>query len=132
MTSACKEPVHADIAQRMVALLETADISVVLDMLAPDALLWHNSDKLDVDAAEGIALVAGLAALVRDVRVDVVDEHDVPGGFVQRYVIRGTVRATGLPLAAHHCIFVRVSAGRVERIDEYVDPTFLTQLGVET
>jgi|RhiMethySRZTD1v2_1073278.scaffolds.fasta_scaffold327799_2 ketosteroid isomerase-like protein len=34
------------------------------------------------------------------------------------------------PLAAHHCIVVRTADAGIVRIDEYVDPTLLAQLGV--
>jgi hypothetical protein len=83
-----------------------------------------------MDAREGIARVAGLHALVDDVRVDVMQAAPLPGGWFQRIVLRGTVRASGRELAAHNCAVIHLSDGRITRIDEYVDPTMLAQLGV--
>jgi hypothetical protein len=122
-------PIEA-VADRLVAMLETGQPSEVLDHVAPGALLWHNDGKGEIDAVAGIEAVVGLHQLVADVRVEVLDQFPLPDGFGLRYVLRGTVRQSGTPLAAHHCIFVRTDGGRITRIDEYVDPTLLTQLGL--
>jgi hypothetical protein len=114
----------------LVALLETGSATDVIACLAPGALLWHNDDKHDVDAVAGVEAVVGLHALVDDVRVEVVERTALPGGFLQRYVIHGTVKSTGASLAAHHCIVVRTDGALIDRIDEYVDPTLTTQLGL--
>jgi ketosteroid isomerase-like protein len=111
-------------------LLESGDPAAALACLAPDAVLWHNSDKQDVDAGAGFAAVTGLHELVDDVRVEVLERAALPDGFLQRYVIRGTVLASGAPLAADHCIFVRTDGALIIRIDEYVDPTLTLQLGL--
>jgi ketosteroid isomerase-like protein len=114
----------------LVGLLETGAATEALACLAPGAVLWHNSDKQDVDARAGFAAVTGLHALVEDVGVEVLERAALPDGFLQRYVIRGRVKASGAPLAAHHCIFVRTDGALITRIDEYVDPTLTAQLGL--
>jgi ketosteroid isomerase-like protein len=83
-----------------------------------------------MDAAEGIARVAGLHELVDAVRVDVLQLEPVSTGWMQRIVLRGTVRASGQQLEAHNCAVVHLADERITRIDEYVDPTMLRQLGV--
>lgn len=110
--------------------LETGTPDDAVALLAPGAVLWHNDDKVEMDAAEGIARVAGLHDLVADVQVDVVQLEPVSCGWFQRIVLRGVVRSTGSELAAHNCAVIHVSDERITRIDEYVDPTMLTQLGV--
>lgn len=112
--------------------LESGSPGHVLGLLAPGAVLWHNDDKREMNAADGVARVKGLHDLVAGVRVDVVELAAFGDGWLQRLVLRGTVRATGRELAAHNCAVIRVRAdGRISRIDEYVDPTMLSQLGVE-
>jgi ketosteroid isomerase-like protein len=101
-----------------------------LAVLAPGALLWHNADKFEMDAAEGIRRVAGLHELVDDVHVDVIHSEAMSTGWFQRIVLRGRVRGSGRDLAAHNAAVIRLSGDRITRIDEYVDPTMLVQLGV--
>jgi len=111
--------------------LESGSPDEAIAMLAPGATLWHNDDKVDMDAAEGIERVRGLHELVDGVRVEVVQLEQLSTGWFQRIVLHGTVRASGHALAAHNCALISLGDdGRITRIDEYVDPTFLTQLGV--
>jgi ketosteroid isomerase-like protein len=113
------------------AALESGAPDDAIEQLADGAVLWHNDDKVEMDAAEGIARVAGLHMLVDGVRVEVVQVVPLPNGWFQRIVLRGRVRASGSELAAHNCAVVTLSDdGRISRIDEYVDPTFLAQLGL--
>lgn len=110
--------------------LESGSPDAATAFLAPGAVLWHNDDKVEMDAVEGIGRVTGLHALVDDVRVDVVQLEQVSTGWLQRIVLRGTVRSSGRELAAHNCAMIHDSDGLITRIDEYVDPTMLDQLGV--
>jgi ketosteroid isomerase-like protein len=112
------------------AALESGRSDDAATHLAPGAVLWHNDDKTEIDAAEGIARVAGLHALVDNVRVEIVDAAPLANGWFQRIVLRGMVKSTKGELAAHNCAFIALMDGRITRIDEYVDPTFLAQLGL--
>ena len=48
-----------------------------------------------------------------------------------RFTVRGTVRSSGAALEARNCVFVELDdAGKVTRMDEYVDPTLRQQLGL--
>jgi ketosteroid isomerase-like protein len=117
--------------QALNAALESGAPEGAIEQLADGAVLWHNDDKVEMDAAEGIARVAGLHELVDAVRVEIVQGLPLPNGWFQRIVLRGTVRAGGRELAAHNCAVVTLSDdGRISRIDEYVDPTLLAQLGL--
>jgi hypothetical protein len=123
-------PASDELGTRLVELLERGDASAIIERLAPGAVLWHNDDKRAIDAVTGVEAVAGLHALVAGVSVEVVERAPLPDGFLQRYVIRGTVKSTGATLALHHCVVVRTDGTRITRIDEYVDPTLASQLGL--
>ena len=111
--------------------LESGSPDEALAMLAPGAVLWHNDDKVEMDAAEGIARVKGLHDLLEDVKVEIVQLERFSAGWFQRIVLHGTVRSSGQPFAAHNCALIHLADdGRITRIDEYVDPTMLAQLGV--
>jgi hypothetical protein len=119
-----------DALRALNAALESGSPEVVIRFVAPRAVLWHNDDKVEMDAVEGVGRVAGLHGLVDGVRVDVVQLEPISTGWLQRIVLRGRVRATGHELAAHNCAVVHLTDGLITRIDEYVDPTMLAQLGV--
>jgi hypothetical protein len=109
--------------------LRSGEIDGVLGYLAPGAIVWHNDDKVEMDAAENMKRVPGLHQLVDGLEVDVVQLAPTPSGWFQQFVLRGTVRSTGNAFAAHNCAVVHVAGGLITRIDEYVDPTFGAQLG---
>jgi hypothetical protein len=123
-------PTWERLADATVAILETGDPEVLRRHLAPGAVLWHNSDDTAVDAAEAVGSVSGLHGLVDGVHVEILQRAPLPDGFLQRFVVRGTVRSTGGPLAAHNCVVATTADGRITRMDEYVDPTFEAQLGL--
>ena len=120
----------ASITDALVEAFASGDPPVLGARMAPGALLWHNSDKVEGDAVEGFGGIVGLHQLVDGLHVEVVQHELLTTGELARFVVRGTVRATGTPLAAHNCVVFTVEDGRVTRLDEYVDPTFGAQLGV--
>lgn len=114
----------------VVGSLESGDPSDVAPIIAPGAVVWHNDDGVDMPAAEAFARVPHLHALVEGLRVEVISHDATRDGLVARIELRGTVRATGASLRARHCVFLAVEDGRLARLDEYIDPTFSTQLGL--
>lgn len=118
------------ITDALVEAFASGDPAVLSARMAPGAVLWHNTDKVEGDAAEGFGGIVGLYQLVDGLHVEVVQHEALPAGELARFVVRGTVRATGAPLAAHNCVVLTIEDGRVTRLDEYVDPTFGAQLGV--
>jgi hypothetical protein len=126
-------PEPGEVPRAVRALNEALESGVpepAIEMLAQGALLWHNDDKVEMDAASGIRRVRGLHELVDDVRVDVLQSEPLSTGWFQRIVLRGRVRASGGDLAAHNCAVIHLSRERITRVDEYVDPTMQDQLGV--
>ena len=111
------------------AALRSASVDDVIDHLAPGAVVWHNDDKVEIDAVENMKRLPGLHQLVDGVDVDVLQLEPLDSGWLQRFVLRGTVRSTGGALAAHNCVVVHLADGLITRIDEYVDPTLGAQLG---
>ena len=111
------------------AALRSASVDDVIDHLAPGAVAWHNDDKIEIDAVENMKRLPGLHQLVDGVDVEVLQSEPLESGWLQRFVLRGTVRSTGNALAAHNCVVVHLADGLITRIDEYVDPTLGTQLG---
>jgi ketosteroid isomerase-like protein len=89
--------------------------------MAPGCINWHNTDKQEVPAV-GFGGAATLTAVVENLRADIVQDQEFPGGRLIRLVIRGSVRSTGRELAAHNCIVLTTTESGITRIDDYVDP----------
>jgi ketosteroid isomerase-like protein len=111
-----------EVTDALIASLEKADPDVLLPHLAPDAVVWHNHDRVEVDARENFAAVTMLHQMASGIQVDVVRRAPLPDGFVLQFVLRGTVNTNKKPLEMHNCIVATCDDGKISRIDEYVDP----------
>jgi ketosteroid isomerase-like protein len=111
------------------AALEGRDPDAFVAVLAPGATVWHNHDRTEVDARDNMAAIAMLSQIVDGLAIDHPLLAPIDGGFVLRFVTRGTVKANGKPFEMHNCLIVTTTDdGLVSRLDEYVDPTVGAQL----
>ena len=117
-------------ALAVLEVLATGDPGAADHVLDPDAVLWHNDGSGEVPARHGFAGARAIHEIVEGLQVDVLLAEPIPGGAVMRFEVRGQVRSTGRELRACNCMFATVVEGRLTRIDEYIDPTFTTQLGL--
>ncbi len=113
-----------------VAILDGQDPSDFTELLAADAVVWHNNDGVDLPAGDSLAGIAMLRSLVDDLTAHVISEDVVPTGVVARIELRGTVKSSGNAFCARLADFFTVVDGRLTRIDEYVDPSIRVQLGL--
>ena len=119
-----------EVALAVLDVLATGNPHAADHVLADDAVLWHNDGNGEAQAAEGFAGASGLHQIVEDLTVEVLLAEPLPTGAVLRFEVHGTVRGTGGQLCARNCMFATVVDGRITRVDEYLDPTFLAQLGL--
>jgi hypothetical protein len=96
--------------------------------LAPGAIVWHNYDRVEVDAVANMAAIDTFGKIVGDVKFTTIRIASISDGFVLQFVMRGTVTASGKPFEMHNVIIVATADGKIARIDEYVDPTVGAQL----
>jgi ketosteroid isomerase-like protein len=106
---------------------ETGDRSRWEALFASGCVNWHNSDKLEVPAA-GFGGAGALQMLLADTACDVIQDVTFENGALIRIVVRGTVRANGKAFEAHNAIVLTTNSSGIVRIDDYVDPTFGSQL----
>ena len=116
------------IAAALHAALETGDTRALADRCAEDMVVWHNSDRTDLGKDAALERISALTRVADGVTVEVVRLAETDFGFVDQIVLRGTFRATGSRLELHNCMLVTVDGGRVERVDEYVDPNVTSQV----
>ena len=106
---------------------ETGDRSQWEALFAPGCVNWHNSDRREVPAA-GFGGAGALQALLADCDCEVVQDVTFEQGALIRIVVRGRVRANDKPFEAHNAIVLTTNAEGITRIDDYVDPSFGSQL----
>ena len=120
---------HA-LLQHIVQMLEAGDPALMEGAAGPEAVVWHNDDGGEIPAIAAFEGARRLRELVDDLRVEVVRELPIEGGLVAQLELTGTVKASGAELRARNCMFLFEHDGKVQRIEEYVDPTFGAQIGV--
>ena len=89
-------------------------------LYADDVVVWHNHDGLEQDKAANLRTLAWVVANIDGFRYEDVRRSATDDGFVQQHVARGTNRR-GEPVEMPACIVVRIDAGRIIRLDEYLD-----------
>jgi ketosteroid isomerase-like protein len=96
--------------------------------MAPRAVVWHNHDRLEVDAIDNMAGIGMLGKIVHDAKFKTVRLTALPDGFLLQFVLRGIVTSSGKPFEMQNVVIITTAGGRITRIDEYVDPTVGAQL----
>ena len=88
--------------------------------LAPDVRVWHGFDGIAHDRDAIMASFANLVSTFPERRFEDIRRQPTPTGFVQQHVM--VVRtADGRALAWPVCVVVRIEAGVIVRLDEYID-----------
>lgn len=109
------------LAKRFFDCVEAGDIDGLVACYAPDAKIWHNTDRLEQGPEDNRKTLAGMATRILD-RVYADRRLEVfPGGFVQQHVLQGTRKHDGVRLELPACIVCAVKDGKVTRLDEYFD-----------
>ncbi len=109
------------VAVRFFAAIERGDIAAVDEIYAPDAVIWHNTDRTEKSREQNLAMLAWAVENVARLRYEDVRLEPIAGGFVERHVVRGTEKASGRELVLPAVVVCRVEGGRITRLDEYFD-----------
>ncbi len=120
---------HPNIAllDRIVAAAEAGDASDLVDVYAPDAVIWHNHDLKETTVQQNGRLLEAMGRWVSDRRYTERRATAFEGGAVQQHVLRGTRVSTGEEIALHACVVITVADGRITRLDEYIDSAEASQ-----
>ena len=109
------------------AVTRAGDAEALQAISEPDAVAWHNYDDREVDVVHSGRTLRWLHRTMPDVAWIDVAVRPLSTGFVWQAILTGT--ASGAPVHAHTCMVVTVSSnGKVQRTDEYLDPTALRAL----
>ena len=104
------------------------DPTVAGAWLAGNAIIWHNTDGIELTVEAFLGGMKAVADLVPVRRVEVI-RRDVFADFcVQQQAIVG-LNSQNRPVRILTCIVCRFAVdGKIERIDEYLDSAALAQL----
>lgn len=108
-----------DLGDRLVAAIAAGDAQTVRSIYAPDATIWHNFDQRDQSVDENLATLADLHRRASNLRYTEIRRAVTSDGFVQQHVLTGDARGGALSMPA--MIRFYVTAGRITRLEEYLD-----------
>ena len=109
------------LAKRFFDCVEAGDIDGLVACYAPDAKIWHNTDRLEQVPEDNRKTLSGMVTRITD-RVYADRRVEVfPTGFVQQHVLQGTRVQDGVRVELPACIVCEVKNGLITRLDEYFD-----------
>jgi uncharacterized protein len=120
-------PDALELGNRLFEAIGSGDLGAVREVYAPTVRVWHNFDRVEQSLDENLRVLAWLVKNVSGLRYEQVRRQRTESGFVQEHVLRGTAPG-GESLEVAACLVCRVEAGRVTRIDEYLDSAQLAPL----
>ena len=116
-----------EVAHRLIASIEAGDIDIARDCFADNVVIWHNNDGIEQTYDENSRTLSWVIHTVSDRRYEEIRRQETSMGFVQQHVLRGTTRS-GKLLELPACIVCTVVAGKITRLDEYLDSAQTTVL----
>ena len=116
-----------DVADRLFAAIEAGDLDAVRALYAPDAVIWHNTDGSEQTVEENLRVLRWVVDHLADRRYEDVRRSPTDTGFVQQHVLRCT-RPDGVRVEVPACLVVTCGAGRITRLEEYLDSAHIARL----
>ncbi len=110
---------------RFFAALEAGDVAALREIYAPDAVIWHNNDRLETNREANLETLRGFIGFIPTRRYENRRVQVSAQGFTQQHVLKG-VRRDGGEGSLDCCIVCEVKDGRITRLDEYFDTAALS------
>lgn len=111
---------NVELCHRFLDAIERGDLRTVLEIYAPDVVVWHNTDSVCQTREENLRVVASIFELLADRRYTERRVVGFEGGFIDQHVLTGRLRS-GEIFRLPACLICAVSEGRITRLDEYLD-----------
>ena len=116
------------LADRMARAYEQNDIDTIVACYAPDAVIWHNIDGVDQTVQDQLGATRWLNEKLKNLKYEILSRKFFEGGYMQQYVVHGTLANGGGAFRMPLCMCVTVRNGRIARLDEYLDSAHLKPL----
>jgi ketosteroid isomerase-like protein len=117
-----------ELADRLTGAYARNDIGTIVACYAPDARIWHNFDEVEQTVNEQLAATQWLHETLKNLAYEIKSRRFFDGGYVQQYVVHGTIIKGGAVFRMPLCMTVTVRDGRILRLDEYLDSAHLKPL----
>jgi ketosteroid isomerase-like protein len=112
---------YLKIAEKWSSILPNKDMTVLREIYHENAETWHNYDRKNMTMQELAALVEVVFSSFSKLAIKNIRRSAIEKGFVQQHDIVGT-HINGQSLNFSGCIVVTVEAGKISRLEEYIDP----------
>jgi uncharacterized protein len=116
------------LADRMARAYERNDAEAIAACYTPDARIWHNIDGAEQTVQDQMGASRWLNEKLTNLKQEIISRHFFEGGYVQRYVVHGSLVNGGGAFHMPLCLIAIVRDGRVARLDEYLDSAHLKPL----
>ena len=114
-------------ADRFIDAIERGDVEAVRACYAPDAKIWHNTDKVEQTVEQNLKSVAWFGRKLPKRSYRVVRREALKDGFLQQHVLEAHLPDGGTwSLSA--CVVIKMRDGVITRLDEYIDSAETTAL----
>jgi ketosteroid isomerase-like protein len=114
-------------ADRFIDAIERGDADAVRACYAPDAKIWHNTDKIEQTVDQNVKSVAWFGRKLPKRNYRIVRREALKDGFLQQHVLEAELPDGGAwSLSA--CVVIRMKDGLITRLDEYIDSAETTAL----
>jgi ketosteroid isomerase-like protein/quercetin dioxygenase-like cupin family protein len=99
-----------------------ADMATLHSIFGRDAVVWHNWDRNAQSLEKHLAMLEALSSNLRSMAYEKVRRHYFGHGWVQQHTVTGETQS-GQTWEAEACVVFTVVDGRIQRLEEYIDPT---------
>ena len=107
-------------AEKFVGAIQSGDVATVRACYAPDAKLWHNTDRVEQTVDQNMAVLDWFIKTLPDRNYRVVRRVALADGFLQQHVLEATL-PDGTAWSMDACCVIRIENGVITRLDEYLD-----------
>ncbi len=112
--------IQPNIVDRFFATMQSCDIATLRDCLTADAIVWHSFDRVAMGPDDVVKSWEAMAATFTERGITDVRRQETPTGHVQQHLFVVRMK-DGMRKAWPVCIVVRITGGRIARLDEYID-----------
>jgi ketosteroid isomerase-like protein len=117
----------AEVAHHLVGAISRGDADALSDIFAPEAVIWHSTDQVDMtlpQLQDMLRAIGGIATA----DVEQTGLHETADGFV--LTLKSTYQLRSGGSTSFHAAQVATlgEAGRIVRVDEYLDNAGLDPL----
>ena len=109
-----------DFADKFVGAIQSGDVATVRACYAPDAKLWHNTDRIEQTVDQNMAVLDWFIRTLPDRNYRVIRRVALADGFLQQHVLEATL-PDGTAWSMDACCVIKIESGLITRLDEYLD-----------